>query len=114
MSLEEMIAQSFHDRMEEMLPDRVINTIAWDHQDQLLEITFAEMRDQGDGVGMLKTVALERALFLDEVTNIEKDLGDLIDEVLISIRNKDVLEQRIKKAELRFNPRPDVEEDDDE
>lgn len=102
----------FTERMEEMVPETIIHNLSFDYQDQVLEIAYADLRDQAEGVGMVKTIALERELFLDEVLELERDLKNLIDEVQIAIRNKDARQARIDKAMLRINPPRDEDDDD--
>jgi FtsZ-binding cell division protein ZapB len=81
--------------------------VAFDHRDDVVEVTFAELRDQADGVGLIKTIAMERELFKVEIGEVESDLRDLISEAEQAIRNKDALKARAD----RLRPR---EEDDDE
>jgi hypothetical protein len=101
------VTESFKEAVEDLLPDVLIHSVTFDHQDGVVEITFAEYRDQGDGVGLLKTIDIELALFANEVRELESDIKDLIDEALLALRNPDAVKERIERA------RPDLEEDDD-
>ena len=103
----------FQEDMDEMVPERIIHSVTFDHTDGSVEIAFAELRDQAEGVGMVKVAAAERELFHAEIVELETDLNDLVDELLIAIRNEDARKARIEKARLRFSKK-DEEEDDDE
>lgn len=104
--------KSFAEKMDEMLPDRLIHSVSFDHVGDVVEITFADLADQADGVGMIKTVPMERELFVVELAEIESDLRDLCDEALLAIRNKDAHAQRVAKAKARNEPRQEEEDDD--
>lgn len=104
----------FKEQMEEMLPEMVIHTVSFDHNEGTIEVSFAELRDQAEGAGMMKAIAFERELFHEEVNSLESDLRDLIDEVIISIRNKDARKARIDRALARLKPEPEPEEEEDD
>lgn len=103
----------FREQIEEMLPETIIHTLQFDHQEGVLEITFAELRDQSGGVGLIKTIALERELFASEVADLESSMRDLIDEALVAIRNDDVRQQRLNAA-IERSKKKSAEDDDDE
>lgn len=110
--MKEQAKQTFMEQMDEMLPEVLVHSVTFDHREDVVEITYAELNDQADGVGLIKTVAMERELFAVEVGEIESDLRDLIDEVVRAIRNPDAHQQRLAKA-LERNAPDDEEEDDD-
>lgn len=105
--------RAFREQMDEMLPDVLVHSVTIDHQQGVVEVTYAELADQADGVGMMKIVALERELFAVEIGEIESDLIDLIDEARTAIRNDDVREERVRRAIARAKGDPG-EDDDDE
>lgn len=106
--------RAFKEQMDEMLPEVLVHSVSIDHQQGVMEITFAELRDQVDGVGMMKIVALERELFAVEIHEIEADLLDLITEARTAIRNEDVLSGRVKRAMERAKGDDDDDDDDDD
>jgi hypothetical protein len=110
--MDEFEATSFRDQIDDLLPELIIHTIQFDHAEETIEVTFAELRDQAVGAGMLKTIAFEKELFAPEVVSIESDLRDLIDEVLIHIRNEDARQARIDKAIARNRVHREDEDDD--
>lgn len=107
---------TFREQMDELLPEMLIHSVIFDHVESAVEVTFAELRDQAEGAGLTKTVAFERELFAPEIGAIESDLRDLIDEVMVTLRNEDAMKSRIEAANLRFKEfrREDDEDDDDD
>lgn len=103
----------FREQLEQMLPEVLIHTVTFDHQEGLIEVTYAELRDQADGVGMLKTLALERELFEQEIAELESDLRELIEEGVIAIRNEDARKKRIDRAMSKYRKDDDDDEEPD-
>lgn len=106
------IKKSLSEKFDEILPDRLVHSVSFDHSEDVLEITYADLGDQADGMGMIKTVALQRDLFATEISEIESDLRDLIDEVLTSIRNPDAHKARMDRAIARSGNQDDEDDDD--
>lgn len=104
----------FKEEMENLLPETLIHNVTFDHQEGVVEITFADLADQAEGVGMIKTAALERELFYSEVEDLEAHLRNMISEVQVSIRNDDARQLRIKRANDRFKGGSLEDDDEDE
>lgn len=88
------------------MSERLIHSLTF-RPDGLVELSFAELREEVENAAMLRTVVFDEPVFGDEVDDLRDFLNDLIDEVLIYLRNDDARQTRLE-ASRRTAPAPDT------